>query len=105
MKAHRLRRLMFRHWDEWRVGMRHHIFVADLDGGREPVDVTPGDFDSPPHFYEDGGIAFSPNGADCVRLEQGRGRSRSLDDEPRCVDCAGGWRSGEKADSDEHGGR
>ena len=26
------------------------------------VDVTPGDFDSPPYFYEDGALAFSPDG-------------------------------------------
>ncbi|HEX2444953.1 MAG TPA: S9 family peptidase [Vicinamibacterales bacterium] len=76
VKAHRLRRLMFRHWDEWRVGVRHHIFVADLDGGREPVDVTPGDFDSPPHFYEDGGIAFSPDGAEIAFVSNREGGDR-----------------------------
>ena len=73
VKAHRMRRLMFRHWDEWRTGVRHHIFVADVDGGREPVDVTPGDFDSPPHFYEDGGVAFSPDGSEIAFVSNAKG--------------------------------
>jgi dipeptidyl aminopeptidase/acylaminoacyl peptidase len=61
VKARRLTQLMFRHWDEWRVGVRHHVFVADVSGSGEARDLTPGDFDSPPHFYEDGALAFSPD--------------------------------------------
>jgi dipeptidyl aminopeptidase/acylaminoacyl peptidase len=61
VKAYDATRLMFRHWDEWRPTVRHHVLVADLATGKT-VDVTPGDFDSPPHFYEDRGIAFSPDG-------------------------------------------
>jgi dipeptidyl aminopeptidase/acylaminoacyl peptidase len=76
VKARRLRRLMFRHWDEWRVGVRHHVFVADASGRGEPVDVTPGDFDSPPHFYEDGGIAFSPDGKELAFVSNREGGDR-----------------------------
>jgi dipeptidyl aminopeptidase/acylaminoacyl peptidase len=61
VKMHHLTRLPFRHWNEWREQVRHHVFVADIDGG-ETRDVTPGDYDSPPHFYEDDAIAFSPDG-------------------------------------------
>jgi dipeptidyl aminopeptidase/acylaminoacyl peptidase len=61
VKAWNATRLPFRHWDEWRPSVRHHVLVADLTTGKT-TDATPGDFDSPPHFYEEGGIAFSPDG-------------------------------------------
>ncbi len=76
IKARSLRRLMFRHWDEWRVGVRHHVFVADASGRGEPVDVTPGDFDSPPHFYEDGGVAFSPDAGELAFVSNREGGDR-----------------------------
>lgn len=61
VKVHRLTHLLYRHWDEWRENVRHHVFVLDLASGAV-ADVTPGDFDSPPDQYEDGGVAFSPDG-------------------------------------------
>ncbi len=61
VKVHRLTRLLYRHWDSWRENVRHHVFVLDVASG-VVTDVTPGDFDSPPDHYEDGGIAFSPDG-------------------------------------------
>ncbi len=61
VKVHHLTRLLYRHWDSWRDAERHHVFVLDLASGAV-TDVTPGDFDSPPDHYEDGGIAFSPDG-------------------------------------------
>lgn len=61
VKAHRITRLLYRHWSDWRENVRHHVFVTDVGSG-ETRDVTPGDFDSPPFFYEDGGVAFSPDG-------------------------------------------
>ena len=60
VKTHTLRRLPYRHWNEWWETVRHHVFVADVESGATR-DLTPGDFDSPPHFYEDGAIAFSPD--------------------------------------------
>ena len=61
VKVHHLKRLMYRHWDEWREDVRHHVLVADVATGAV-TDVTPGDFDSPPHLYEEGAMAFSPDG-------------------------------------------
>ncbi len=61
VKVHRLTHLLYRHWDEWRENVRHHVFVVDVVSGAA-TDVTPGDFDSPPSQYEDGAIAFSPDG-------------------------------------------
>jgi len=63
VKVHHLTRLLYRHWDSWRESERHHVFVADVATGAA-TDVTPGDFDSPPDHYEDGGIAFSPDGGE-----------------------------------------
>jgi dipeptidyl aminopeptidase/acylaminoacyl peptidase len=62
VKAHRITRLLYRHWSDWRENVRHHIFVTDIASG-QTRDLTPGDFDSPPFFYEDGGLAFSPDGS------------------------------------------
>jgi dipeptidyl aminopeptidase/acylaminoacyl peptidase len=76
VKVRRLTRLLFRHWDEWRIGVRHHVFVADVSGNAEPRDVTPGDFDSPPHFYEDGGVAFSPDGKEIAFVSNREGGDR-----------------------------
>ena len=59
--VHHARRLLFRHWREWRTDVRHHILVADIQSGAAR-DVTPGDFDAPPVMGEDGGLAFSPDG-------------------------------------------
>jgi dipeptidyl aminopeptidase/acylaminoacyl peptidase len=61
VKVHALNRLPYRHWDEWWETVRHHVFVADIATGGATRDVTPGDFDSPPHNYEDAAIAFSPD--------------------------------------------
>jgi dipeptidyl aminopeptidase/acylaminoacyl peptidase len=63
VKMRTLTRLPFRHWDEWREELRHHVFVTDIANG-STRDLTPGDFDAPPHNYEDGAIAFSPDSRD-----------------------------------------
>ncbi len=75
VKAYRLTRLLFRHWAEWRHNIRHHVFVTDIESGKT-VDVTPGDFDSPPYFQEDAGIAFSPDGAEVAFVSNREGRDR-----------------------------
>src|SRR5450631_3778834 len=75
VKVHRLTRLMYRHWDEWREGVRHHILVADLASGAT-TDVTPGDFDSPPNQYEEGGFAFSPDGREIAFVSNREGNDR-----------------------------
>lgn len=75
VKVYRLTRLLFRHWAEWRHNIRHHVFVTDIDSGKT-VDVTPGDFDSPPYFQEDAGIAFSPDGREVAFVSNREGHDR-----------------------------
>ncbi len=75
VKARRITRLLYRHWDEWRENVRHHIFVADAASGRT-VDVTTGDFDSPPGQQEDAAIAFSPDGRDLAFVSNREGGDR-----------------------------
>jgi len=77
VKVRVLTSLPYRHWDEWRTHIRHHIFVADLDGG-EVRDATPGDFDSPPHFDEDGSITFSPDGHSIVFVSNREGKDKEM---------------------------
>jgi len=75
VQVHRLTRLLYRHWDEWRENIRHHILVAQVDG-RQTIDVTPGDFDSPPGQQEDGAVAFSPDGRDIAFASNREGGDR-----------------------------
>ncbi len=73
VRAYHLTRLWSRHWDSWRPEVRHHVLLADLETGKT-TDVTPGDFDSPPHLYEDGGIAFSPDGRQIAVVSNREGK-------------------------------
>ena len=71
-QVHRVTRLLYRHWDEWRENVRHHVFVVPAAGG-EPRDLTPGDFDSPPGQQEDAAIAFTPDGREVVFVSNREG--------------------------------
>jgi dipeptidyl aminopeptidase/acylaminoacyl peptidase len=75
VKAHHITRLLYRHWDEWRENVRHHVFVADVDG-RRVIDLTPGDFDSPPTQQEDAAIAFSPDGGELAFVSNREGADK-----------------------------
>ena len=77
VKVRVLTGLPYRHWDEWRIGIRHHVFVTDIDSG-SAHDVTPGDFDSPAHFYEDNAIAFSLDSRSIVFVSNRDGRDREM---------------------------
>ena len=77
VKVRTLRGLPYRHWDEWRLGVRHHVFVTDIEGGTTR-DLTPGDFDAPQHNYEDGAIAFSPDGATLAFSSNREGRDKEM---------------------------
>ena len=77
VKVRVLTGLPYRHWDEWRESARHHVFVVDIDTG-ETRDVTPGDFDSPPHFYEDNAITFSPDSRSIAFVSNREGRDREM---------------------------
>ncbi|HJR60003.1 MAG TPA: S9 family peptidase [Vicinamibacterales bacterium] len=75
VKVHRLTRLLYRHWDEWRDNVRHHVFVTDVADGKAR-DLTPGDFDSPPTQQEDGAIAFSPDSRTVAFVSNREGRDK-----------------------------
>jgi dipeptidyl aminopeptidase/acylaminoacyl peptidase len=75
VKVRHLTRLLYRHWDEWREDIRHHIFVVDIES-KKPIDVTPGDFDSPPGQQEDGAVAFSPDGREIAFASNREGGDR-----------------------------
>ncbi len=60
VKAKLFTSLPYRVWNVWKDGKRSHLFVVGANGGT-PVDLTPGDYDTPP--IDLGGrmdYAFSP---------------------------------------------
>ncbi len=75
VKAYRLTRLMFRHWDSWRPAVRRHVLVAYVETGKT-ADVTPGDFDSPPHHDEENAIVFAPDGKTLAFVSNRDGNDR-----------------------------
>ena len=65
---------------------RHHVMVADLESKRV-VDVTPGDFDSPPGQQEDAAIAFSPDGREIAFVSNREGNDRRRAPTTTCGPC------------------
>jgi dipeptidyl aminopeptidase/acylaminoacyl peptidase len=92
VKPHVLTRLLYRHWDEWRENIRHHVFVSSIDGANAR-DVTPGDFDSPPTQQEDAAIAFTPDSREVVFVSNRDGIDReawSTNNDVWSVSASGG---------------
>jgi dipeptidyl aminopeptidase/acylaminoacyl peptidase len=65
-KARVSERLLFRHWDSWKEGLRTHVWKIPAAGG-PAIDLTPGDRDAPP-FDVGGALDFdvSPEGKEFV---------------------------------------
>lgn len=60
--AHLWTDLFYRHWTDWRAGMRQHVFSVDLASGAAK-DLTPIDKDAPTIATSgDGDVAMSPDG-------------------------------------------
>jgi dipeptidyl aminopeptidase/acylaminoacyl peptidase len=53
--------LFYRHWNEWRAGMRQHVFRVPIGGG-PAIDLTPIDHDVPTLALGGSDIAVSPSG-------------------------------------------
>ena len=73
--AHLMTRLFYRHWDEWRENVRHHVFVVPSSGGLGR-DLTPGDYDSPPTQQEDAAVTFTPDGREVVFVSNREGNDK-----------------------------
>jgi dipeptidyl aminopeptidase/acylaminoacyl peptidase len=71
-------RLFVRHWDEWALGRRRHLFVQAVDGG-SAVDVMPGmDADAPvPPFGGREQYTFTPDGTGLVFTARDAGREEA----------------------------
>src|SRR5499427_932227 len=81
VNVHHMTRLFYRHWDEWRTNLRHHVFVAAVagpSGGGELVakDLTPGDYDSPPTQQEDAAVTFTPDSREVVFVSNREGNDK-----------------------------
>jgi dipeptidyl aminopeptidase/acylaminoacyl peptidase len=55
--------LFYRHWTEWRVGLRSHLLRQDLQG-KAVKDLTPLDHDVPPLALGGADIAVAPGGSE-----------------------------------------
>jgi dipeptidyl aminopeptidase/acylaminoacyl peptidase len=84
-------RLLYRHWNAYKRGMRSHIFVTPVDGGTAR-DLTPGDYDSP--VFSLGGqddYAFSPDGQEiCYTSNHDKVEATSTNNDLWIVPVTGG---------------
>jgi dipeptidyl aminopeptidase/acylaminoacyl peptidase len=91
-KARVSERLLFRHWDAWKEGLRTHVWKVPATGLADAVDMTPGDHDAPP-FDVGGALDFdvSPDGRDFVYASNpDRAEALSTNSDVWLVPFAGG---------------
>ncbi len=66
VRAHYAKKLLFRHWTEYRDGKYNHTMVMDIKSG-EIKDLTPGEIDFPMFSLGGPTVALSPDGSEvCV---------------------------------------
>lgn len=84
-------RLLYRHWDSFKLGKRSHVFIVSSSGG-EPKDVTPGDFDTPPFSLGDPlAYDFSPDGKElCFARNTDKQEALSTNNDLFIVSVSGG---------------
>ncbi|MGH9800172.1 MAG: alpha/beta hydrolase family protein, partial [Blastocatellia bacterium] len=84
-------RLLYRHWSEFKLGKRSHVFVVSVESG-EPKDLTPGDFDSPPFSLGDPlAYDFSPDGKElCFSRNTDKVEATSTNNDLFIVSVSGG---------------
>lgn len=84
-------RLLYRHWSDFKLGKRSHVFVISAEGG-EPKDMTPGDFDSPPFSLGDPlAYDFSPDGKElCFARNTDKQEALSTNNDLFLVPVTGG---------------
>jgi dipeptidyl aminopeptidase/acylaminoacyl peptidase len=93
-------RLLYRHWNAYKRGMRTHILVTPADGGAVR-DLTPGDYDAPP--FSLGGqddYAFSPDGQEiCYTSNHDKVEATSTNNDLWIVPVNGGQAKNITADN------
>ena len=82
--------LMYRHWNEWRVGTRTHLLKVAL-ADQSVRDLTPFDHDVPPLALGGADIAVSPSGAElAIVYNPDRDVARSTNNDVWVLPAEGG---------------
>ncbi len=106
VKVRVLTRLLFRHWDEWREGIRHHVFVAPTAARRRRARSHAGRFrftaraagGRGDHLHRRQPVAR-------VRVQPRRQRPRGLEHQQRRLARPGRWWDGRQDHAQPRGGR
>ena len=86
-------RLLYRHWNSYKRGLRSHLLIVPVDGSAaSPRDLTPGDYDAP--VFSLGGqddYAFSPDGQEiCYTSNHDKVEATSTNNDLWIVSVNGG---------------
>jgi dipeptidyl aminopeptidase/acylaminoacyl peptidase len=82
--------LMYRHWNEWRVGVRSHLLRVGI-GDSAARDLTPFDHDVPPIALGGADIALAPDGTElAIVYNPDRDIAQSTNNDVWVIPAAGG---------------